>query len=252
MGTYISHFRSTELLLKEIKGLDDESFLYGNLAPDSGIPNEDWTAYYPPRIVTHFLPSANSDETIQDMEFYKRYLKDLTISNDKGRFSFLLGYFIHLICDNLWSLWIVVPTEKYYEALIRERGAQAWEIIKQDWHDLDRKYFYEHPNLKIWRFIKLSKNKTKYLPFLPSGATLQQLDYIENVYLPLKESSDLERSYPYLNETVMDRFIDESTQVVLEILAQQDRLRQCDDHTALSLLDPEKLLPYEYPLGDVL
>ena len=77
------------------------------------------------------------------------------------------------------------------------------------------------------------------------------MDYIENVYLPLKHANQLNRSYPYLNEASMDRFVSESTQIVLELLEQKDRLRQCEHQTALSLLDPERLLPFEH-LGDVL
>jgi hypothetical protein len=45
MGTYISHFRNTDLLLKEIQNLEEEPFLFGSLAPDSGIRNEDWTEF---------------------------------------------------------------------------------------------------------------------------------------------------------------------------------------------------------------
>jgi hypothetical protein len=49
----------------------------------------------------------------------------------------------------------------------------------------------------------------------------------------------------------MDRFVDESTQVIFEILSQQDKLIESDNQTALSFLQLEKLRPYEYPIGDI-
>jgi hypothetical protein len=41
MGTYISHFRNAEILLAELRELDINAFLFGSLAPDSGIPTND-------------------------------------------------------------------------------------------------------------------------------------------------------------------------------------------------------------------
>src|SRR5262245_39081459 len=55
MGTWISHLRIAENLLAQIPGLDEVAFAYGNLAPDSGLPNADWTIFDPPKTVTHFL-----------------------------------------------------------------------------------------------------------------------------------------------------------------------------------------------------
>ena len=77
------------------------------------------------------------------------------------------------------------------------------------------------------------------------------MEYIENTYLAADTGRDLGRAYPFLNEGTMDRFVDESTQVVLEILDQEVKLANFGHRTALKLLPPEKLLPYEYPIGDV-
>ena len=60
MGTWISHLRIAEQLLTAMPQLDEVAFIYGNLAPDSGLPNADWSAFDPPKEVTHFLGTARS------------------------------------------------------------------------------------------------------------------------------------------------------------------------------------------------
>jgi hypothetical protein len=47
VGTWISHLRIAETLLAHLPDLDEVAFAYGNLAPDSGIPNTDWSWFGP-------------------------------------------------------------------------------------------------------------------------------------------------------------------------------------------------------------
>jgi hypothetical protein len=42
MATWIAHLRLAENLLETIDGLEAASFALGNIAPDSGIPDEKW------------------------------------------------------------------------------------------------------------------------------------------------------------------------------------------------------------------
>ena len=49
MGTWISHLRIAENLLQHFPELDEDTFTFGNLSPDSGIPNADWTEFERPR-----------------------------------------------------------------------------------------------------------------------------------------------------------------------------------------------------------
>jgi hypothetical protein len=55
MATWISHLRVAENLLAALPDLDEVAFTFGNLAPDSGVPNADWTVFDPPQEVTHFF-----------------------------------------------------------------------------------------------------------------------------------------------------------------------------------------------------
>jgi hypothetical protein len=63
MGTWICHLRIAEKLLERIEGLDPHAFAIGNIAPDSGIPDENWRTFNPPKLITHF---GNENETLGD------------------------------------------------------------------------------------------------------------------------------------------------------------------------------------------
>lgn len=103
MGTWIAHLHIADKLLAVLPGLDEAAFACGSLAPDSGVPNANRSAFDPPKEVTHFLKPGEAEDHIKDLEFYRAYLADLALYADPVRHSFLLGYFFHLLCDNLWS-----------------------------------------------------------------------------------------------------------------------------------------------------
>jgi len=251
MGTYISHLRNAEMIFPKIHDLDAEVFLLGNLAPDSGVPNQDGTQFDPPREVTHWLEPGEGEGQIGDLEFYRRHLLDPHLRSDRRRYSFLLGYFVHLVCDNLWSLWIVAALERDYRAMIEARGSQAWNAFKQDWYDLDRKYMRDHQEGRFWRVLVEAEEMPRYLPHFPAEATSEQVRYIRDIYVNPEPGRPLDRDYPYLNEASMDRYVRESSAVALEILSREGELATIKGtQSALSHFPAARLRPYEPPLGD--
>ena len=54
MASWMIHLRVADLLMDRIPGLDETAFVMGNIAPDSGVPNSDWTKFQPPKDVSHF------------------------------------------------------------------------------------------------------------------------------------------------------------------------------------------------------
>ena len=103
MGTWISHLRIAENLSSHFPGLDEVTFAFGNLSPDSGIPNADWTEFDPPKEVTHFLKQGEGEHAIHDLVYYGQYLAPVQPEDDIKLYSFRLGYFFHLICDIMWA-----------------------------------------------------------------------------------------------------------------------------------------------------
>ena len=113
MATWIVHLRLAERLLSMIPGLDPSNFAIGNIAPDSGIPDENWETFDPPAELLHFQYKNSPLWTIADLDFYRAHLQNaLSKSEDKEQFSFLLGYFFHLITDNIWDNKIGKPIKK--------------------------------------------------------------------------------------------------------------------------------------------
>lgn len=252
MGTWICHLRIVEQLLVSLPDLDAAAFCFGNLAPDSGIPNADWTAFDPPKEVTHFLKSGEGEGRIRDLAFYREYMLPLSDEPSGERWSFLLGYFCHLLCDNLWSRRIGKATKVTYAAQFERDPLAVWNMVKKDWYDLDHRYVRDHPESVFWRVVLLAPNPPMYVPLVPTHALHHQLDYIRTFYSQPDSSRRLDRPYPYLNEQTMNRFVLETSADILMILNQVMTRSQTDSgETSLLWLDTNRLVPFMLPLGDV-
>ena len=130
MGTWISHLRIAESLLHHFPGLDEVTFTFGNLSPDSGIPNADWTAFDPPKEITHFLQKGEGEDAVHDLVFYEQYLSNIEPETDNKLYSFRLGYFFHLICDIMWVKRIWDATQVLYKDDLEQNRAKAIENFK--------------------------------------------------------------------------------------------------------------------------
>ncbi|TLN08164.1 hypothetical protein FDZ74_12365, partial [bacterium] len=98
MATWITHLRIAERLLAELPAggtpLDEVAFALGNIAPDSGVPDEKWEHFDPPPQVTHFQIHDHPDLRSADLRFYRDYLLPLRAARpDTALFSIRLGYF---------------------------------------------------------------------------------------------------------------------------------------------------------------
>jgi hypothetical protein len=212
MATWIAHLRIAENLLERIPNLDLGQFAIGNVAPDSGIPDENWEKFNPPPEVTHFKRSKSVHKDIADLEFYRGYLADIS-PDDTGRYSFRLGYFFHLITDNLWTLDVGRPTsERWAEQFAADRKF-IWEV-KKDWYGLDHIYVREHSKCLYWRVFLAAEPASADLDFLPPKALPHQLKHIKSYYqLNDDEIQDMmTRPKKYLSKEQMDRFVDQSTE----------------------------------------
>ena len=111
MASWIVHLRIAENLLGLFPDLDPARFAVGNIAPDSGIPDENWEKFTPDPAITHFGRYSNARRELADLEFYRRYLLPLRGGSGLDPVSFRLGYFSHLLTDNLWSEKIGNPIQ---------------------------------------------------------------------------------------------------------------------------------------------
>ena len=103
MASWMVHLRVADRLLDRLEGIREKEFIMGNIAPDSGVPNADWTAYAPPTEVSHFKTYLGDRAVKIDVESYLQQY--FTVEKRKKyspeQYSFYLGYLIHLL--RIWS-----------------------------------------------------------------------------------------------------------------------------------------------------
>jgi hypothetical protein len=212
MATWIAHLRVAENLLGKIEGLDEAVFALGNIAPDSGIPDEKWEKFTPPPELTHFADDNSKD--LADLDYYRQYLAGLQAGQAGAeRFSFLLGYFCHLVTDNLWSHLIGRPTQARFAVEFAANPKFGW-TVKDDWYGLDFVYVRDHPNSLFWRTFLKCEVTQSYLDFLPVEALRQRTAYIQEKYQKrdVWVEAAYTRPYVYLSQAEMDAFVESASQ----------------------------------------
>jgi hypothetical protein len=239
MATWIGHLRLAENLLARIGGLDAGQFALGNVAPDSGIPDKKHERFDPPVTVTHFQKPDSDLHECADLIFRRRYLAGLDPERDMLRFSFRLGYFFHLITDNLWALKIGRPTQTRFSEHFTADPKFIW-TVKDDWYGLDFLYVRSHPECLFWRTFLGAEPVACDLDFLPIEAVNQQLAYMKEYYQ--RTDAGIEKMargpFLYLSQKDMDRFVDETSDDLFGIyrLVWQDDIAPPAGGSALSLL----------------
>lgn len=251
MGTWISHLRIAENLLPHFPEVDEVTFTFGNLSPDSGIANADWTEFDPPKEVTHFLRKGEGEHAIHDLVYYEQYLANIEPEDDIKRYSFRLGYFFHLICDIMWARRIATATKRDFKELFEKNPKEAVGIVKDDWYGLDQLYVRDHPESNFWRIIMANPNPPSYLPFVKNEALHHQYEHIRRYYSEQEDRWFLSLPYHYMNERTMTRIVDDSIEAVLIVYEQvRDRKNFDGLKSSVNLLPEYLTVPYEEPLGN--
>ena len=241
MASWIVHLRIAENLLKDIAKLNASTFAIGNIAPDSGIPDEKWENFNPPAEVTHFKAERGGSFEIKDMRFYRSYLAGESLERNTERYSFLLGYFFHLATDNFWHQRIGIPTKERYSKEFEADKKFIWEV-KRDWYGLDFIYIRDHPSSIFWQLFVNSDIQESYLDFLPIEAIHHRMNYIKEYYQRQDDKIRelYERPYIYLTKDEMDGFVDHVSQALFGIYRHLSNEQQETTSYSSALELPEK------------
>lgn len=214
MATWIAHLRLAENLLARIDGLTPSQFAIGNVGPDSGFPDEEWETFNPPGELTHFRNAPHESWRCADLEFYRTYLAHVDSNDDPDRFSYLLGYFFHLVTDNAWHNRVYLPVRSRFAERFDAEPGFLWEV-KRDWYGLDFEYVRAYRESIFWRVFLAAECKREYLDFLPRRAIEHSLRYIKTFYQRTDDDVEkklIRRTRLYLSEEEMDSFVDETTE----------------------------------------
>jgi len=211
MASWMVHLRIADILLDKFEDLEKTDFIMGNIAPDSGVPSEDWSYYVPSSKVSHF---RDESKKIQLQPYLDRYFEKAVRKNYNTRqFSFYLGYLSHLITDILWQEQISDPCLKAHAAeALQDRNALVWKI-KADWYDLDFLFLSRQPHFRVFEIYKNAVGfRNTYMDIFAPDAFDNRREYITGFYDKKRENPD--RNYPYLTEHRMDRFVTEASEAV--------------------------------------
>ena len=222
MASWMIHLRVADKLLDRIPGLSPIEFIMGNMAPDSGVPNADWSAFTPSTTVSHYrVDDGTGKKDIRPDRYMGSYFTpELRSGYNDQQYAFYLGYLTHLMTDMLWSDRIADPTRRKYAPEFAAQGRQFWNTIKEDWYDLDFLYLKKHPGFRAFRaYLGSVGFVNRYLDFFAPDAFDDRREYITSFYL--QENDHLYREYPYLTEAEADQFVDHAA---AEITARLEEL----------------------------
>ncbi len=211
MASWMVHIRIADLLLNKFKNLEETEFVVGNIAPDSGVPSDDWSYYIPSGEVSHF---RDKNKKIQINKYISRYFtKEMQESYNSRQYSFYLGYLVHLMTDILWKEKIAdVCIENHKEEIAEDKNAFIWKM-KADWYDLDFLYLSKNPQCNAFTIYKNADGfKNTYIDGFTEDAFSSRRKYIIDFYNEKREN--LNRYYPYLDEEHMDKFVASSADIL--------------------------------------
>lgn len=200
MATWVTHLMIADAVLKELPQVNRRGFCIGSIAPDCNIENEDWTAFTPPREMTHFMGEGRKKAADAE-RYYEQYVQKRMDSIDQGEeLSFLLGYYAHLIADaefqamirdeeRIKAMWRRIRED---ESLMRRAKGmeETWDSAKQLFSKAERfreregieaDYLQAHPDSGYRSEVLALESFPDYLDFLPGCYIVRKVDVMGDV-----------------------------------------------------------------------
>lgn len=216
MATWVSHFRIADYFINKLQ-VEEKEFIVGNIGPDCGEPNEDWSSFTPSSGITHWTKTGSKSD-IDSEAFYITYFSHRE-SLSKKAYSFYIGYYVHLLTDIEFTAQIGKPKSMKYAKELEKDKNFIW-TMKEDWYDIDHLYLKQHPDFRVFKnFSKIEEFPNEYLDYYSQTAMIKQIKYITNFYNSFQ--GNLDRVYPYLMPEETERFISKACINIQHILEEK-------------------------------
>lgn len=217
MASWMIHLRIADELLARLHRMDETAFVMGNIAPDSGVPNSDWTEFHPPKTITHLYRKTESGRIIDIDSFCRSYFnEDLIGTYNLKEYSFFLGYYFHLLTDVKWTEKILSALKKDYPQAYAENKKKLIESAKEDWYDLDFLYLERNPDFHAFSVYENAVGfDNVFMDMFSRDAFDDRRRYICGFYRS-DEHGDLSRPFQYLTWEQADAFVKDTSKWLLE------------------------------------
>lgn len=221
MASWMVHLRIADELLRRLRNIDEEAFVMGNIAPDSGVPNADWSKFSPPKSETHFYRKGEHGSVIDLDAFREKYFTPAAISGyGKRAYSFFLGYYVHLLTDVRWSDTVFASLKRRYPG----DWKKLIDAAKEDWYDLDFLYLAKNPDFRAFAVFENAVDfDNEYMDIFSRDAFGNRRKYICGFYRG-DEHGDLYRNYIYLTPEEADSFVAETSERILNTIKDRSPL----------------------------
>lgn len=198
MASWVTHLMIADRVLAKLPTLDRRGFCVGSIAPDCNVENEDFTAFTPPREVTHWM--RGNRKSADDCEaFYEEMIAPRRGLSPEEH-AFLLGYYAHLLTDaamqrftreenRVKAVWARIHADERF----REQAAgmqETWDAAKaliprraifREIAVIEAEYLASHPRSGFLTEILPLEEFPDYLDFLPTGAIVRKIGVMGKV-----------------------------------------------------------------------
>ena len=194
MATWITHMMVADSAMQKLPWLDRRGFCVGNIAPDCNIENEDWTSFTPSREVTHWMSGDKKIGTDAERFLSEYVLKRISKISSIEEYSFLLGYYSHLVADaefqkmirdpeRVAEVWKRIDADP--EVSARAQGmARTWDSVKiivpkkerfREIYSIEGDYLRRSPTSGYYTDILTLKEFPDYIDYLPHGSIVRKI-----------------------------------------------------------------------------
>lgn len=224
MATHLVHLLIADTVCRAMKLENRSEYLFGTMAPDSGkqIPGELYS-FDPPKELTHFIVKNGKPHNIKDLHFLKKY----PYLNATGKIDdFRLGYFHHLVTDNLWSDIVNLPTKKKYKDRYSADREEYWKRVKMDWYGAEvsmaahrgRDIFFDCLPDETSRGMRVSESS---VPFIDAVKMINHIRHLRTEYESRLSPENLEaignHAFVYWNHELSEKFITRASEYLCSI-----------------------------------
>ena len=233
MATWVTHLMIADHVMKQCPELDRHGFCVGNIAPDCNVENEDWTSFTPSREVTHWMTGQRKVASDCD-SFIKEYIdkcKDNIQSQE--HYSFLMGYYVHLITDAAFQ-WYIRDDKRVKDTWNRINANENlrvsamgypkdWDSVKilipkhermHEIYSMEAEYLRDNPTSGYLTEILPLKEFPDYIEYMPHGCVVRKIGIMG--YVP-KLDENLTNPIALSREEFL-YFVDNTTSLVVSKL----------------------------------